>query len=287
MLVDERHWLGGTASSDDTIDGIPALAWIDDVAGELRASPDTAALTEATALGVYDDGYVVVFERSAPVATLWHVRAGRVVLATGAHERPIAFADCDRPGVMLASAAVMYADRFGVVAGERAVVFTTNHAGHGAATVLASAGIEIAAVIDVSEGGPASDAMRALGVDVRNGWAVTGTEGDPRVSAVNVAGPGGAIETIEADLLLVSGGWNPVTQLWRGIGGGLRFDEGRACFIPDGASPPWLSIVGAAAGEVPTSVPFWFTPGQDLSRHYVDLQRDSRPSATTCEAPNT
>ena len=116
---------------------------------------------------------------------------------------------------------------------------------------------------------------RALGVDVRNGWAVTGTEGDPRVSAVHVAGPGGAAETIEADLLLVSGGWNPVTQLWRGIGGGLRFDEGRACFIPDGAGPPWLSIVGAAAGEVPTSVPFWFTPAQDLSRHYVDLQRDS------------
>ena len=275
MLVDERHWLGGTASSDDTIDGIPALAWIDDVAGELRTSPDTAVLTEATALGVYDDGYVVVFERSAPVATLWHVRAGRVVLATGAHERPIAFADCDRPGVMLASAAVTYADRFGVAAGERAVVFTTNHAGHDAATLLAAAGIEIAAVIDVSEGGPASDAMRALGVDVRNGWAVTGTEGDPRVSAVHVAGPGGAAETIEADLLLVSGGWNPVTQLWRGIGGGLRFDEGRACFIPDGAGPPWLSIVGAAAGEVPTSVPFWFTPAQDLSRHYVDLQRDS------------
>ena len=112
-------------------------------------------------------------------------------------------------------------------------------------------------------------------IDVRNGWAVTGTEGDPRVSAVHVAGPGGAAETIEADLLLVSGGWNPVTQLWRGIGGGLRFDEGRACFVPDGAGPPWLSIVGAAAGEVPTSVPFWFTPAQDLSRHYVDLQRDS------------
>src|SRR5207342_270453 len=51
--------------------------------------------------------------------------------------------------------------------------------------------------------------------------------------------------------------------------------EGRACFIPDGAGPPWLSIVGAAAGEVPTGVPFWFTPSQDLSRHYVDLQRDS------------
>ena len=36
--------------------------------------------------------------------TLWHVRAGRVILATGAHERPIAFAGNDLPGVMLAGA---------------------------------------------------------------------------------------------------------------------------------------------------------------------------------------
>ena len=76
LLVDERHWLGGTATSDDTIDGIPALAWVDDVVGELRASPDVDVLTEATALGVYDDGYVVVFERSAPAATLL-ARPGR------------------------------------------------------------------------------------------------------------------------------------------------------------------------------------------------------------------
>ncbi len=110
---------------------------------------------------------------------------------------------------------------------------------------------------------------------MRTGWAVTGTEGDPRVSAVHLAGPGGATETIEADLLLVSGGWNPATQLWRGIGGGLRYDEERRSFVPDGGAPPWLEIVGAAAGEVPdvgrrsgSRLPI------DLSRHFVDLQRD-------------
>jgi len=54
---------------------------------------------------------------------LWKIRAQRVVLATGAHERPIAFAGNDVPGVMLAASAVEFATRYGVRAGNRAVVF--------------------------------------------------------------------------------------------------------------------------------------------------------------------
>jgi sarcosine oxidase subunit alpha len=237
-------------------------------------SADVEVLSSATALGIYDDGYVIIHERSRPVERVWHVRAKNVVLATGAHERPIAFADNDRPGVMLASSARVFLDRFGVLPGERAVVFTTNHSGHDAAFALRDAGVDIAAIVDVGAGGSATGAARASGIDVRNGWAVAGTDGDPRVSAVHLLGPGGERDTVDADLLLVSGGWNPVVQLWRAIGGGLRYDESRACFVPDGNGPRWLSVVGGAAGHVPTSYPYWYVPADDYSRHYVDMQRD-------------
>jgi len=283
MLVDERSWVGGTATTDDGVDGEPALSWIATTGAALASASGVTVLTDATALGVYDDGYVVVYERSTPVERLHHVRASRVLLATGAHERPIAYARNDLPGVMLASAAWLYADRFGVLTGERAVVFSTNHAGHEAAMSLARAGMQIAAVIDPAEGGRAADATRDAGIDVRTGWSVLAADGDPRVRSVTIAGPGGALDTLDADLVLVSGGWNPTAQLWRAIGGGLRWDDERSCFVPDvsldgvpgGAGPPWLSIVGAAAGEVPTSVPCWYTPADDLSEHFVDLQRDS------------
>ena len=114
---------------------------------------------------------------------------------------------------------------------------------------LAEAGAEIAAVIDVGDAGAATDRARARGIDVRTGWVVTGVETAHRVSAVHVAARGGATETIEADLLLVAGGWNPAVQLWRSIGGGLRYDDARSCFVPDGDGPEWLSVVGRAAGE--------------------------------------
>jgi sarcosine oxidase subunit alpha len=200
-----------------------------------------------------------------------------VVLATGAHERPIAFADNDRSGVMLASAARIYTERFGVLPGERAVVFSNGSSGLVSAAALHEAGVEIAAVLDV---GPPSqrdhDRLREAGIDVREGWAVTGTQGDPRVAAVHAVGPEGQVETFDADLLLVAGGWNPAVQLWRGINGGLRYDDATACFIPNGTGPPWLEITGAAAGEgIDPVVPYWYTPADDLSHHYVDLQRDS------------
>ena len=268
LVVDERHWLGGIS---------PASVDIDDLIAELTAREDTTLMPRATALGVYDDGYALIYDPAHPVARLHHVRAARVVLATGAHERPIAFADNDRPGVMLASAARIYAERFGVLAGQRAVVFSNGPSGVESALALHYAGVEIVAVLDVGppvQGGV--DHLRAVGIDVRTGWAASGTQGERRLTAVRATGPDGETETFEADLLAVAGGWNPAVQLWRAINGGLRYDEASACFLPDGTGPGWLEITGAAAGAgIDHVTPYWFTPAEDLSHHYVDLQRDS------------
>jgi sarcosine oxidase, subunit alpha len=212
MLLDERHRI------DEPPDGVTVLP-------------------RATALGVYDDGYVVVHERSTTLERLWHVRAARVVLATGAHERFIAFAGNDRPGVMLASAAATYVERFAVLPGDRAAIFTTNDAGLRSADQLRTGGADI---------------VRTLGV----GESISGALDD-------------------GDLLLVSGGWNPNLTLWRSIGGGLRYDERLASFRPNGDAPPWLDVVGSADGDgLPRNEAFWLEPASDYSAHFVDLQRD-------------
>ncbi len=220
--------------------------------GEPPPGDDVLVLTDATALGVYDDGYVVVHERTRPVETIWHVRASRVVLASGWYERPIPFAGGDLPGVMLATAAARYVERYGVTPGEAAVVFANNAWGRQAAEVLREAGCEI-----VAEG------------------TVLRTEGDGRVQRAVVREADGRERAVEADLVLVSGGINPNLNLWRAIGGGLRFDEELACFVPDGYGPPWLSVAGAAAGEgLPATEPRWFVEEGDDAEKFVDLQRD-------------
>jgi len=223
---------------------------------EPPTGPDLTILPNATALGVYDDGYAVVLERSRGEDAVWHVRAGRVVLATGAFERPIAFAGNDLPGVMLAGAAASYVERYGVRPGERAAVFTTNEWGLAVADVLRDSGVDVVRTIDA-----------------RSGEVVVRASGEDHLERVLVRTADGNEEDVDVDLLAVSGGWNPNLGLWRSIGGGLRYDDERASFVPD-AGPSWLSVTGSAAGDVPPGAPVWFVEAGDDAAKFVDLQRD-------------
>ncbi|HKI27984.1 MAG TPA: 2Fe-2S iron-sulfur cluster-binding protein [Actinomycetota bacterium] len=238
--------------------------------GDFRAEGVTY-LTRSTALGLYDDGFVTVFERADELDRIWHVRAKRVILATGAFERSIAFADNDRPGVMLSYAAWIYQLELGVLAGSRTIVFTARAGAYGVASNLVALGGDVPAIADVSGTDP--DPGLATDAEVLRGWVVSGTEGDRRLEAVHLEGPEGDRRTIACDSLLVSGGWDPNLALWRAIGGGVRFDDEVHAFVPT-QGPPWLSVVGSAAGEVPNDAPYWFVPSEDTSRHFVDFQRD-------------
>jgi len=255
ILVDEQPEVGGGLLA--TRDGsAPLRAAID----ALARHAEVTVLTRSTAIGVYDHGYVVVAERRPGRATegrLWHVRAARIVLATGAIERPIVFADNDRPGVMLAGAARTFVNRYAVRPGTRAVVFTSTESALDAARDLADAGVEIAEV-----------------VDAREGRRVTGTEGgaDGRLAAVRIDG-----RRVEADLLLVSGGWNPNVALWSQSRGTLRYDTARHAWLPDRPFGT-VEIVGAAAGVgLPKTGPVWLVEPHDGEgrTHFVDLERDA------------
>src|SRR5207244_255562 len=82
ILVDEQAELGGcllTAGWND---------WVAGAIAELSSMPELRTLTRATAFGVYDQNLVLIVERRSDGQRLWQVRASKIVLATGAHERP-------------------------------------------------------------------------------------------------------------------------------------------------------------------------------------------------------
>ena len=163
VLVDEQSEAGGSLlGGTDSIGGAAASEWVQAAVAELATYPEVRHLQRTTAFGHYDDGFVLALERrtdhlgnAAPARLsrqrVWRIRARHVLIATGAHERPIVFADNDRPGIMLAHSARTFLHRYGVMVGRTAVVFTTNDSAYAAAFDLADAGVQIEMVVDARE----------------------------------------------------------------------------------------------------------------------------------------
>src|SRR5262249_11498915 len=239
MLVDERDAFGGHLRGERTGAGMlqPCLR-------ALQGKTNVRLLPRTTAFGVYHHGSVGLAERvtdhlgssaseSLPRQRLWMVRAGEIVIATGAIERPLVFAGNDRPGVMLAAAARTYINRFAVAPGRRAVIFTNNSDAYRTGLDAAAAGIAVAAIVDARPApeGALVAAARDRGIEVRAGHAVVATKGRRALRAVAVASiddegrPNGTAAWIDCDLLCVSGGLTPSVHLHSHTGGKLAWDE--------------------------------------------------------------
>jgi sarcosine oxidase, subunit alpha len=255
---------------------------------KLRTLPNVTVLHRTVAFGFYDHGLVGLHERltdhlppaerRGPRQRLWKVRAGRVVLATGAFERPLPFANNDLPGVMLASAAQTYVARFGVAPGRHVVVATNNDSAYAAAFALHDAGVTIAAIVDSRETARISGAIKR-GIRVIAGAAPVAAKGKRCVRAVAI-GPVAETsisEAIACDTILVSGGWNPAVHLHSQSGGRLGFDVGSQAFLPTEAVQNAV-CVGAAAGDISARVvgPVRAYDDGDAAAHksWLDFQND-------------
>jgi len=265
ILVDDQRELGGSLlSCRAQIDGKPGVQWAEKIESALAQMPDVKILTRSTAFGYQDHNLVTVVQRLTdhlPVSLrkgtrelVWKIRAKRVILATGAHERPLVFGNNDLPGIMLASAVSTYVHRYGVLPGREAVVFTNNDDGYQCALDLKASGAKVT-VVDprASSDGALPAAARRHGIAVKSGAVVTVANGKRRVSSVEIATfdkgvVGARQETLACDLVAMSGGWSPVLHLFAQSGGKAHWNDEKSCFVPGKAAQPEVSV-GAASGE--------------------------------------
>jgi sarcosine oxidase subunit alpha len=261
IIADERPAAGGMLlCRRERADGKPAVEWVQQAVEGLRALPEVRILTRTTAFGYYDHNQVALLERVAehrvpragePRQRLWHVRARQVVLATGAHERSMVFANNDRPGVMLAHAAQEYMNRYAVRPGRSAVVFTNNDSAYDVAIDLAAGGVAVSALVDVRDdaAGPMSKSLAQAGIRRLTGSVITGVLGARRVKAVCVAqlDSPSRLQKIPCDLVCVSGGWEPRLQLHAQARGRPVYHPALSAFLP-GASAQAERSAGAARG---------------------------------------
>ena len=301
LAEDQSLWGGGLLDSIDNMEGLPGLDWVAQQIEQLNALPNVQLLLSTHVAGYFEHNFLVasqrlnnhtsaLAERSVLRERLWRIRAKQVVLATGALERPLVFANNDRPGIMLASALRTYLHRYGVVAGKRTVVITNNCSAYQTALDLHDANVEVAAIIDTRQGpaGPLQEAIEARGIALYRGYSIKRVKGGRAVKAVQLAEHlgkgqlGNAGPTIACDLLAMSGGWTPTIHLYSQAGGKLRYDEDSVCLVPNGCEQN-VSIVGAANSEFgfttqqPTDA-YWFTQGAPTDKQWLDFQYDVKVS---------
>ena len=269
ILADEQAEFGGlTLASPVQIDGADASRWIADAVAELRGMPEVILLPRSTVFGYHDYNFLTINQRlndHLPLAErrggrekLWQVRARQVVLATGAAERPLIFANNDRPGIMLAAAVSTYCNRYAVKPGRRAVVFTNNDSAYQTALDLKASGVEVVAVIDLRADSASEIAnnVRNAGIEVKNGWVVVDTAGRKRLTGLQImplsadgTAVSGSPQSLACDLLAVSGGWSPVVHLNAQSGARPVWDEQQSMFRPGEPAQAQVSA-GAASGTL-------------------------------------
>ncbi|THH38166.1 sarcosine oxidase subunit alpha family protein [Aliishimia ponticola] len=252
ILADEDFRLGGRLLAEThTLDDAPATRWLSEVEGELESLPNLRILRRTTVFGAFDHGIYGAVERVADHLpqpdtvrqTLWRITAKRAILATGATERHIPFANNDRPGIMLGGALRAYANRWAVSPAHRVAIFTSTDDGYRTARDLAAKGVQIAGVID-----PRPEPRSTGDFPIFPGAVVTNTIGRLGLRHVEIR-QGDQTHWLECGALGVSGGWNPNVHLMSHHRGRPVWSDAHLAFLPGAGGPAGLIPAGAANGK--------------------------------------
>ncbi len=309
ILADEDTAMGGRLLREvEDVDGQPGPDWAAETIAALSAMDNVRLMTRTTVTGAHDQGTYGALERIAgprragkPLECFWRIVAKRSILCAGALERPIAFPNNDRPGIMMASAVRSYVNRWNVAPGKAMTIFGNNDDAHRTARDLVAAGVKVAALIDCRD-----DVQVDGDFPVYTGAQVVATKGRHALERITISHAGGTRD-IRTDCLAMSGGWNPTVHLTCHMNGRPIWQADIASFVPTPGNVPGMVTAGACNGafstaaclkegaevaaEVATGLglkpkvtvpaaddsayrisPLWAVPGQ--GRKWIDFQND-------------
>lgn len=276
MLLDEQPRPGGQIYRD--VDRVAAKRG--DLLGEdyVHGATLTAGLRKdriehvpAAVVWAIEEGFRVSYTQDGRAA---QVRGDKIILATGALERPMPVPGWTLPGVMTAGAAQILLKQSGVLA-RRAVLVGSGPLLYLIAAQMVRAGSPPLALVETQKRGDLMRASRHLGGALR-GWpyiakgmkmlgeitrarvprhvgaSEIAIEGSASAEAVTFVS-GGRSHRIECDTVLLHHGVVPNTQAARSIGVTHTWDHAQSCFSPvldewGGTDVEGVFVAGDSAG---------------------------------------
>jgi D-hydroxyproline dehydrogenase subunit alpha len=249
----------------------PAGAAARTAVAALAASPATVLSGTAVWATAGDAGLLTVDAAGVP----GEVRARALVVATGAHDRPVAFPGWTLPGVMTAGGAQALAKAQGLAPGRRVVLagagpfllpVARELVARGAAVValaeatrrrdwLRHARVAVRDAARLREYGRYRRALHAAGVEVRWGQVVVRADGVDAVESVTLAPCDAAWRpdmdrayAVAADALCTAYGFVPAVELARSLGCALTAEGSVRCDDDLRTSVPHVFAAGEPTG---------------------------------------
>ncbi|PYV21490.1 MAG: hypothetical protein DMG24_19365, partial [Acidobacteria bacterium] len=161
MLIDDQPALGGHLRYSKRSGFVAA-----ELIAQVQKLPNVEVLQNCYCFGLYEGNLLgIVQPNPHPKAAerLVHLRARRVVIATGTYEAPLLFRNNDLVGIMLSTAVQRLIRLHAVAPGEVAVVIGSGQQSDEVVADLGEAGIRVAATV------PPESVLAATG-----NWRVTG-----------------------------------------------------------------------------------------------------------------
>jgi len=272
VLIDDKNNLGGTTLFQENecfkINNSYSNQWLKKEIENLNSFKNLTIKTRTTLAAYHSYNYLLARENLTDHLSLnekkdkirqrlWKIRAKKVIIATGAMERPLIFNNNDRPGIILSSSIKKYIDYYGVKCGQNISLFTNNDSAYETAISLSKSGVIVNSVIDIRDKSNSSIVKEAekLGIKIHWKHTVVNTNGYKRISSIELmklsddgADVVGNKSKEECDCLGISGGWTPRVHLFTQSGGKLKFRDKDNIFLPDKSASEQISI-GSCNGD--------------------------------------
>lgn len=228
QLIKQTHMFFGSQNQYASTRGIDIAKILEEQLDEYKDRVEI--LTNAAVIGMYEDGMLTVEHGKKYLK----IKPDRIIVATGASEKFLAFPNNDLPGIYGAGAVQTLMNVYGVKPGNKVLMVGAGNIGLIVSYQLMQAGVEVKAIIDAAPriGGYLVHAskIRRMGIPILTSHTVKYAHGKDSLEKVTIwqlddkwqPMPGTEMD-IEADVMCISVGLSPLAELLWQIGCDMKF----------------------------------------------------------------
>lgn len=217
QLIKQTHMFFG---SEKQYAGTRGIDITDILIDQLQAMKNVEIMKNATVLSVYEDGIISIDLDGKYIK----VRPERIIVATGAAEKSLAFPNNDMPGIYGAGAVQTLMNIHGVRPGHNVLMVGAGNIGLIVSYQLMQAGVNVKAILDASPtiGGYLVHAskIRRMGVPILTRLTVKRADGENSLERATIVALDenwqqieGSEQELDVDVMCVSVGLSPLSEI--------------------------------------------------------------------------